>query len=121
MSISTLIIGGGLSGLAVAEGMAKSGQTFLLVEARDRFGGRILTEHWGDAAFDLGPAWFWPGQLRTEKLIERLGLQPFAQYAHGALRFEDAQGRVQTGRGFASMEGALRLTGGLGALVQALV
>ena len=116
----TLIIGAGLSGLALAEAFERAGHDYLLVDARARVGGRILTEHVGGAAFDLGPAWFWPGQPRIAALIERLGLQKFDQYAAGALTFEDAQGHVQRGRGFASMEGSWRLEGGLGAVTAAL-
>jgi len=116
----TLIIGGGLSGLALAEVLEREGRDYLLVEARGRVGGRILSAQVGGAGFDLGPAWFWSGQPRIAALITRLGLQKFDQYAAGELTFEDAQGRVQRGRGFASMEGSWRLEGGLGALTGAL-
>ncbi|MEH6645653.1 flavin monoamine oxidase family protein [Sulfitobacter sp.] len=116
----TLIIGGGLSGLALAEALEREGRDYLLVEARDRVGGRILSAQVGGASFDLGPAWFWSGQQRIAALITRLGLQKFDQYARGELTFEDAQGRVQRGRGFASMEGSWRLKGGLSALTDAL-
>ncbi|MGB2941593.1 MAG: FAD-dependent oxidoreductase [Candidatus Macondimonas sp.] len=58
MLIDTLIIGGGLSGLALAAQLAAQGRDFLLVEARDRLGGRILTRREGAAHYDLGPTWF---------------------------------------------------------------
>jgi monoamine oxidase len=118
--MTTLIIGGGLSGLALANALQASGQKFLLVEARNRFGGRIKTEHIETGYFDMGPAWFWPGQPRIAALIERLGLRQFDQFYEGVLTFEDAKGNVQRGRGHASMEGSWRLEGGLGALTQAL-
>lgn len=118
--MTTLIIGGGLSGLALAERMEAEGRDYLLVEARDRFGGRILTERVGAGAFDMGPAWFWPGQPRIAALIDRLGLERFDQYSDGILTFEDEQGRVQRGRGFASMEGSWRLKGGLAEVTDAL-
>ena len=60
--MKTLIVGGGLSGLsglALAEALEAQGRDYVLVEARERFGGRILTEHLEDGYFDLGPAWFW--------------------------------------------------------------
>lgn len=118
--MTTLIIGGGLSGLALANAMHASGQDFLLVEARGRFGGRIKTEHVGTGYFDMGPAWFWPDQPRIAALTERLGLKKFDQFYEGILTFEDAKGAVQRGRGHASMEGSWRLEGGLGALTQVL-
>ena len=118
--MKTLIIGGGLSGLALAEMLETNGQDYLLLEARERFGGRIMTEQLGDARFDLGPAWFWPGQSRIAKLISRLGLKKFDQFASGDLIFEDESGSVKRGYGFASMQGSWRLDGGLSALTQAL-
>ena len=116
----TLIIGGGLSGLALAERLEKQGRDYLLLEARQRFGGRIMTHHLDDGYFDMGPAWFWPGQPRIAALIDRLGLTKFDQFADGVLTFEDEHGTVQRGRGYASMQGSWRLNGGLTALTDAL-
>ena len=116
----TLIVGGGLSGLALADALEAQGKDYLLLEARARFGGRIETRHEGGAGFDLGPAWFWDGQPRIAALIARVKAQKFEQFSAGALSFEDAQGTVQRGRGFASMQGSWRLAGGLAGLTDAL-
>ncbi|MEM9057156.1 MAG: FAD-dependent oxidoreductase [Pseudomonadota bacterium] len=118
--MKTLIVGGGLSGLALAERLDAEGQDFLLLEARARFGGRIKTQQSGTAPFDMGPAWFWPGQPRIAGLLDRLGLEKFDQYATGDLLFEDEHGHVQRGVGFASMQGSWRLVGGLATLTHAL-
>ena len=117
----TLIIGGGLSGLRVAQLLAGKARAFHVLEARDRLGGRILTERIGNGYFDMGPAWFWPGQPRMAALVGALGVEVFEQYADGALMFEDADGGVQRDVGFSSMQGALRLVGGLGGMIDALV
>ena len=79
------IIGGGLSGLYAAFLLEQRGIDYILLEARDRLGGRIAVapslinkasvnkastemsfkslssdnEMLGDG-FDLGPSWFWP-------------------------------------------------------------
>ena len=92
----------------------------LLAEARDRLGGRVETIQIAGGSYDLGPAWFWPGQPRMDALVRALGLQRFDQYATGAMRFEDEDGTVQQGRGYATMEGSWRLVGGLGRLVETL-
>jgi len=118
--MKTLIVGGGLSGLALAEQLETRGHDYTLVEARARMGGRVLTQTSGAAGFDLGPAWFWPGQPRIAALIDRLGLTRFDQFSEGALLFEDEGGQVQRNRGFASMQGSWRLAGGLGALTECL-
>ena len=118
--MKTLIIGGGLSGLALAETLQSLNQNYVLVEARSRFGGRIKTEHLNSGYFDMGPAWFWPGQPRMAALIDRLGLEQFDQFASGDLMYENERGQVQRGRGFSSMQGSWRLKGGLAALTAAL-
>ncbi|MEJ6392985.1 NAD(P)/FAD-dependent oxidoreductase [Gymnodinialimonas sp. 2305UL16-5] len=120
MQTDILIIGGGLAGLSLAVRLAERGADFRLLEARDRLGGRILTERHGDGQFDMGPAWFWPGQPRIADMIDRLGLLAFDQHWQGAVLFEDPHGQIQRGRGFASMQGSYRLDGGMGALIAAL-
>lgn len=120
MHTDTLIIGGGLAGLSLASRLTDLGHDFLLAEARDRLGGRIAAVQHAGATFDLGPAWFWPGQPRIAKLIGDLGLSRFDQYAQGDLMFENEQGKPQRGQGFASMAGSFRLEGGLIRLIDGL-
>jgi monoamine oxidase len=118
--MSVLIVGGGLSGLALAHALEAQGEDYHLVEARGRFGGRIKTERLDSGYFDMGPAWFWPGQPRIAALIDQLGLKEFDQFAAGDLVFEDENARVQRGRGFSSMEGSWRLQGGLASLIDVM-
>lgn len=58
------IIGAGLAGLSAARRLQQAGVEFVLVEARDRLGGRILTAGENgppsEDGFDLGPSWYWP-------------------------------------------------------------
>jgi len=70
----------------------------LLVEAQRALGARILSPEIAGARFDLGPAWFWPGQPRMAKLTERLHLKVFEQYSQGAAVFQDRDGSVQAQR-----------------------
>jgi len=98
MHTDTVIIGGGLSGLYLARGLARINHDFLLIEARDRLGGRVLSQfpaqqsaHDSVARFDLGPAWVWPQlQPLLQRLIDELGITVFPQYTDGALLYEDA-------------------------------
>jgi monoamine oxidase len=120
MQTETLVVGGGLAGLNAVWTLAAHGHDVHLVEARDRLGGRILTQHVQGGAFDMGPAWFWPGQPRLAERIRRLGLRSFEQYATGNAVFEDEHGRTQRGRGIASMAGSYRITGGMVALIDAM-
>jgi monoamine oxidase len=116
-----IIVGGGLSGLGLADRLHRAGLDVQLFEARDRFGGRITTLGTGSGRVDLGPSWVWPGQPHVARLIRELGLAVFDQHAAGESLFEDARGAVQRGVGFASMAGALRVAGGMTGLIEGLV
>jgi len=118
--MTTLIIGGGLSGLAIAEQLEQLGVDYQLLEARNRLGGRILTEYLSSGYFDMGPAWYWPGQARIEKLIQRFKLNGFEQYSSGAMLYQDKQGKLQTIPDYAPMRGSLRVEGGLARLIDML-
>lgn len=54
MNTDVLIIGAGLAGLTAAEELSRAGQRVLVLEARDRTGGRILTDHSNPFPVELG-------------------------------------------------------------------
>mgnify|MGYP002628987128 CR=1 FL=1 len=120
MDTDILIVGGGLAGLALADHLERAGRDWHLIEAQDRLGGRILTRQIGGGAFDLGPAWIWPGQPRSLAMARRFDLTVFEQHATGRLMFQDQSGAVFADRGMSSMQGSYRLAGGLGAVTEAL-
>jgi monoamine oxidase len=57
--VDVVVIGGGLAGLAAAERLADAGATVTLLEARDRLGGRVRTEHPAGQEFpiEMGAEW----------------------------------------------------------------
>lgn len=115
------ILGAGLAGLALADELVQTGRSVAVVEARDRVGGRIWTETLaGVGPLDLGPAWVWPGQMRVAGLVDRLGLDLDGQHAVGRTVFEDAAGGVRRDLIIALNPEALRVRGGLGAMVDRL-
>ena len=65
--MKTLIIGGGLSGLELAQMLETAGDDYLLVEGRDRFGGRILTEHHNAGYLIWGKLGFGPVSLASRR------------------------------------------------------
>ncbi|MGE4482783.1 flavin monoamine oxidase family protein [Acidocella sp.] len=118
------IVGAGLSGLALAEMLETRGQSVLILEARGRLGGRILSET--DAAsglaVDLGPTWFWPHrQALVATLAQRLGIPSFPQRDEGAnLSLADAGKGPERTPPQHVHDKAHRLTGGMAALIKAL-
>lgn len=96
--LDAIVVGGGLAGLAVARSLVDAGQDVVVVEARDRLGGRLHTERLGDAELDVGGQWVGPGQPRVNALIDRLGLTRFRTFAEGTKVLE-IDGRMRTYRG----------------------
>lgn len=87
------VVGAGLAGLSVASVLHASGIDVVVIEARNRIGGRILTvDENGDPSddgFDLGPSWYWPRMQPAMKvLVEELGLESFYQHSEGDVVFE---------------------------------
>ncbi|WP_349963228.1 FAD-dependent oxidoreductase [Rhizobium sp. ZPR3] len=120
------IIGAGLSGLYTAQKLHAAGVDVLLIEARDRTGGRILTA--GEDAmpaadgFDLGPSWFWPAmQPAMAELIDELDLDSFVQHSDGDVVFERmSRERPQRFSPVYENQQSMRISGGTGAAVRAL-
>lgn len=68
-SVETLIVGGGIAGLACALTLQKSGKEFLLIEKSDRFGGRIKTDKVKGFQFDHGFQVLNPGYRQAKSLL----------------------------------------------------
>ncbi len=73
--LDTLIIGAGAAGLAAARQLHDSGQQILVVEARDRIGGRIWTDsHATSFPIELGAEFIHGETAATMALIQAAGL-----------------------------------------------
>ena len=120
-AVEILIIGAGLSGLYAASLLAGQGKSFLILEARDRVGGRILSPRHGDLHTDLGPSWFWPDiQPRMMRLVKNLGLSLFRHYEQGLGRYQGPGGDVRTVSAYPMEPPSWRLRGGMMSLIEAL-
>ncbi|MFN4146316.1 MAG: flavin monoamine oxidase family protein [Runella sp.] len=79
-----IIVGAGLAGLTAARRLAQNSQKILLLEARDRVGGRVHTQHFDDGSYvDLGAAWVGPTQTYIYDLAVELGIETFKTYDQG--------------------------------------
>lgn len=107
------IIGAGLSGLYAAYRLQHTCE-LTLFEARDRIGGRILTQD----GFDMGPSWIWSHQERIISFVRSLDLQLFAQYDRGYALYDSPRGLERFIPPPSAPSG--RMLGGLGQLVDAL-
>ncbi len=56
-TVDVVVIGAGVSGLAAARLIARSGRRVVVLEARDRVGGRVFTDRSGGHVTDRGASW----------------------------------------------------------------
>ena len=93
-----IVIGAGITGLATASRIAAEGFDVLILEARGRVGGRLLTvaDADGHPTIDLGPSWFWADELRVQTLVRELDIRTHAQHIAGDALFQpgDAVQRI---------------------------
>lgn len=119
------IVGAGLCGLALARQLTARGLEVVVIEARERLGGRMHTRHCEATgqAIDLGPTWFWTEtEPRITALLGELGLASQPQADPGdALWLTDPNQKPERRLHAGGVHvGARRIEGGAGRLAQAL-
>ncbi|MBA2538182.1 MAG: FAD-dependent oxidoreductase [Deltaproteobacteria bacterium] len=85
--IDALVVGAGLSGLVCATRLVDAGASVLVVDARDRVGGRLLTGTIAGRPIDLGGQWMSVGQPRLAALATKLGVASVPQARDGNALF----------------------------------
>jgi monoamine oxidase len=77
------IVGAGLAGLWAATKLAGAGVSVVVLEARERVGGRTLTRPLGRTAIDLGAQFIGPAHHGLARLASELGVETHATYLQG--------------------------------------
>jgi monoamine oxidase len=95
-----VVVGAGLAGLAAARRLVDAGAEVVVLEARDRVGGRTLTLPAADGTpIDHGGQWIGPTQHRIAALAERLGVTTYPSYERGLhTEFREGQAHRYGGR-----------------------
>jgi monoamine oxidase len=85
-TVDVVVVGAGLSGLAAARQLQAKGHSVLVLEARDRVGGRTenATIAGGKAIAEVGGQFVGPTQDRILALAKAVGAQTFPVYNQGS-------------------------------------
>src|SRR5258708_36388738 len=70
-----VIIGAGVAGLTAARELSAAGVQVLVLEARDRLGGRVLTHHTPDGPVELGAEVVHGASVATMDVVQEAGVR----------------------------------------------
>lgn len=85
MSADVVVIGAGFAGLAAARDVAAAGRSVLVLEARNRVGGRVLNHSIGGGdVIEVGGQWIGPTQDRIAAMAADVGVETFPTYDEGS-------------------------------------
>ena len=82
VAAGVIVVGAGYAGLVAALDLADAGVDVIVLDAADRVGGRVLSEH-GPVVLDHGAQWVGPTQSRLLALSERFGCATFPTHTEG--------------------------------------
>ncbi|MCW8193678.1 flavin monoamine oxidase family protein [Proteobacteria bacterium 005FR1] len=83
-SCDVVVVGAGMAGLTAARELRRAGREVLVLEARDRVGGRTLSKTLDNGVvIDLGGQWVAPTQTRVMRLVDEFKVDIFKTYTAG--------------------------------------
>ena len=85
MSADVCVVGAGFAGLTTARQLVRAGHDVVVLEARDRVGGRVLNERLSPGVItELGGEFIGPTQDRIAALASAVGVPTFDTYNEGS-------------------------------------
>lgn len=83
ISTDVVVIGAGVTGLTAATDLRAARLRVAVLEARDRVGGRLLTDQIDGQMYEVGGQWVSPDQTALLATLEELGLETYSRYRAG--------------------------------------
>jgi monoamine oxidase len=83
--VDVIVVGAGFAGLNAALQIAEAGRSVVVLEARDRVGGRVVNQIVGDGdTIEAGCQWIGPTQNRMARLVHDFNVETYATYDQGS-------------------------------------
>ncbi len=94
-----IVVGAGLAGLTAANAIQKAGHSVLVLEARERVGGRNYDIPLGpDKVLEMGGEWVSPEQHSVIALAKSLGISTFETFSEGnSIYYKSGESETYTG------------------------
>jgi monoamine oxidase len=82
-AVDVVVVGAGFAGLTAARRLARRGRSVVVLEARDRVGGRVKAGTVAGRTVDVGGMWVGPTQTHLLEALREFGLRTTPQYVAG--------------------------------------
>jgi monoamine oxidase len=78
-----IVVGAGFAGLKAAQELVAQGRSVIVLDAKDRVGGRLKMQTVAGRVCDVGGQWVGAGHSVLFAEAERVGIEPYKQYESG--------------------------------------
>jgi monoamine oxidase len=83
LQTQVIVVGAGFAGLSAARRLNRQGKKIVVLEVRDRVGGRVKAAKIAGRPIDAGGMWVGPTQTGLLEMIKEYDLHPVPQFESG--------------------------------------